>query len=203
MLAILNYGFIDFNQESHTDAISYLNKSDTSRSEFHKLSHIKKVLDNIDKNLFSSFIGIMVFDALVGQTDRHEENWGIIYGKNNEYRLSPLYDNGSSLLDKFFDKEYLEKFEKSGRNIVDYSKSSKTYIYKEDKSKFSHFELIEYLVKNNYDDVIIYLEKLKNLSNEDIVKIVNAIPKEMLTEKHREYIIKYLKERRDILLSFI
>jgi hypothetical protein len=35
----------------------------------------------------------MFFDALIGNTDRHHENWGLI---NNE-RLSPLYDNGISL----------------------------------------------------------------------------------------------------------
>jgi serine/threonine protein kinase HipA of HipAB toxin-antitoxin module len=43
--------------------------------------------------LFSGFIGIMIFDALVGETDRHEENWGILKYQDY-YQISPLYDNG-------------------------------------------------------------------------------------------------------------
>jgi len=45
------------------------------------------------------------------------------------------------------------------------------------------------------------LIKLNKLNDETIEDIVNRIPDEMLTEKHKEYIIKYLKKRRNILLN--
>ncbi len=41
----------------------------------------------------------LVFDALLGNTDRHQDNWGFIFddGPPGEVRLAPLFDNGTSL----------------------------------------------------------------------------------------------------------
>jgi hypothetical protein len=41
-----------------------------------------------------------VFDSLIGNTDRHPENWGLLrYLENGNSRMAmaPLYDNGTSL----------------------------------------------------------------------------------------------------------
>ncbi len=51
----------------------------------------------------------MVFDALIGEQDRHEENWRIIQ-IGNQYRISPLYDNGCSLLRNFKDEKYAKDY---------------------------------------------------------------------------------------------
>lgn len=113
----------------------------------------------------------MIFDALVGETDRHEENWGLTK-KNNEYYISPLYDNGCSLLNKFKNEDYAQKYYQDNLLFENYILKSKTYIYKENSSKrYKHFELIEYLIE--------------------------VYPEEM----HKKYIIQYLKKRRDILLK--
>lgn len=42
------------------------------------------------------FIEMLLFDAFIGQTDRHEENWGLIE-KGKKYKLELFYDNTSSL----------------------------------------------------------------------------------------------------------
>lgn len=43
----------------------------------------------------------LAFDALIGNTDRHPENWGFLYtwrqGMPRTVALTPLYDNGTSL----------------------------------------------------------------------------------------------------------
>ena len=47
----------------------------------------------------------LLFDALIGNTDRHQDNWGIIFKRLNSdkqlevatMRLAPLFDNGTSL----------------------------------------------------------------------------------------------------------
>ena len=105
-LGILNYLFVDIGKNEHTDIVSYLNKDNNQRSEYYTISNIKKCLDELDKKLFKDFIKIMIFDALVGEQDRHEENWGIIK-TNNKYRVSPLYDNGCSLLKDFKNSSFL------------------------------------------------------------------------------------------------
>jgi hypothetical protein len=43
----------------------------------------------------------LVFDALIGNTDRHPDNWGILSRvdaqNNRSFRLAPVFDNGTSL----------------------------------------------------------------------------------------------------------
>lgn len=39
---------------------------------------------------------MIVFDALIGNSDRHHSNWAILRS-NDGINFSPLYDNGSSL----------------------------------------------------------------------------------------------------------
>jgi len=43
----------------------------------------------------------LAFDALIGNTDRHPENWGFLvrrdHSGHNEFEMAPLFDNGTSL----------------------------------------------------------------------------------------------------------
>ena len=60
------------------------------------------------------------FNALIGETDRHEENWGITSNSNNKYRISPLYDNGCNLLRYFKNTEYANKYYKNHDDFFKY-----------------------------------------------------------------------------------
>ena len=201
VLGVLNYLFIDTRNSEHIDAVSFLNIHDDERYKYYTISNIKNTLDNLDKDLFNDFIKVMIFDALIGEQDRHEENWGIIIS-DNKYRFSPLYDNGCSLLRNFKDESYAQLFYNKTKSFDAYINKSKTLIYKDDcKKQYKHFELIKYLSDNYYETVQKEIKNLKKLSDEIIEKIVNDIPDGLLTEIHKKHIICYLKKRRDILLS--
>lgn len=203
VLGVLNYLFVDIGNTEHIDAKSYLNINDNQREEFYTISNIKKTLDELDKSLFSDFIKIMIFDALVGEQDRHEENWGI-KTIGDKYKMSPLYDNGCNLLREFKNSNFAEQYYSGKKDFDSYIERSKTIIYKEDnKTKYKHFELIEYLNMNFYDEVQKELINLNKINDKNIKLILDKVPEELLTNKHKEYIIRYLKKRRDILLNMI
>lgn len=65
---------------------------------------IRQALEGVDdptgaggeRSAWDVFTGYLVLDALIGNTDRHEENWGVIrYG--DSHRLAPTFDHASSL----------------------------------------------------------------------------------------------------------
>ena len=200
-IGVLNYIFIKEGISSHTDIGTYLNPNGRPQKDFYTLDNIKVFLDSINMNLWFGFIKIMIFDALVGEQDRHEENWGISY-YDGEYRISPLYDNGCNLLDKFKDESYAKKFYDNEEKFDQFINRSHAQIRKADSDeKYRHFELIKKLNEEYKDVVQNELKKLEKLNDKTIKRIVDKVPDEMLTEKHKEYIIKYLKKRRDILLS--
>lgn len=53
------------------------------------------------KNWRQWWVDALLFDALIGNTDRHQDNWGLVFqradDKLSRCTLSPLYDNGTSL----------------------------------------------------------------------------------------------------------
>lgn len=201
-LGIISYLFIK-NNVTHTDAKDFFNANEFDRKKFCTINAIKSFLDKYGEKQFEQFLGIMVFDALIGETDRHEENWGLIK-ENNSYRLSPIYDSGCNLLRELKNKVNARKIYDGIINFDNYILKSKTCIYKENlKTRYKHFELIEELY-NEYPNIIINeIKNLKRLSNKDIEKIVNKLPKNIIEEQHKDFIKKYLIKRRNILLKII
>lgn len=53
------------------------------------------------KNWRQWWVDALLFDALIGNTDRHQDNWGLVFkhrpGKIDLCHMSPLFDNGTSL----------------------------------------------------------------------------------------------------------
>lgn len=78
------------------------------------IEDVYSVIDNtkIIKNkeeIIKSFWDMFVADALIGNPDRHLDNWGLLYNiKTNSYIFSPIYDCGSCL-HALFSNEKKEK----------------------------------------------------------------------------------------------
>jgi hypothetical protein len=71
------------------------------------------------------FAGYLVLDALIGNTDRHEENWGVIRSEAGT-RLAPSFDHASCLGFLLSDPARIEKLESSDKNQSPLGYSEKT-----------------------------------------------------------------------------
>lgn len=76
---------------------------------------LPEVLETIEKNdaipqtlkkeAIERFWDMFVIDALIGNPDRHNGNWGFLFNQdNNKVRLAPVYDCGASLFARMADK---------------------------------------------------------------------------------------------------
>ncbi|MFJ4169968.1 HipA domain-containing protein [Paenarthrobacter sp. NPDC089714] len=72
----------------------------------HSLENIQRVLQDVSppighegEGLTSAawFAGYLVFDALIGNQDRHSENWSLELDLKGTYHLAPSYDHATSL----------------------------------------------------------------------------------------------------------
>lgn len=54
------------------------------------------------------FWNMFVVDALLGNPDRNNSNWGIILGRGGVKRIAPVYDNGNCLNCKWDEEKMLE-----------------------------------------------------------------------------------------------
>lgn len=75
---------------------------DPSKNEMHSLSAIRQTLLDIQSSqqgadLVGPFVRMLVFDAWIGNGDRHQENWGLIRDSQNAPTLAPVYDTAACL----------------------------------------------------------------------------------------------------------
>lgn len=207
-IGILSFLFVSPPNITHTDASAILKTPDTnnsSRSTYYTLSNIERSLNRIDAHLFRYFMRIMAFDALIGEQDRHEENWGIL-DKNGIKEISPLYDNGDSLVRDLAAERAITEYSSGIKRFDDYINRSRTCIYKEpslikegESHKYKHFEMIDRLLTLYPALIQDDLAKISSLDDNEIVDIVSCIPEQLLTGLHKSYIIKYITKRKQIL----
>lgn len=76
------------------------------QSQGHSLQNIEGVLSKVAAPIGHEaqglsaagwFAGFLVLDALIGNQDRHSENWGIEITPDGSYHLAPSYDHATSL----------------------------------------------------------------------------------------------------------
>ena len=203
---------------------------DNKKGKQHSLQLTKHFWDNYEifgkspKHLWGEFVGILIFDTIIGNTDRHQENWGfIINEKNNNLALAPAFDNGTSLgyniqqqhleesskkIDNFIEKGYHHI---RNANCLDSFNLNQTLEYK--YTKFKHLELIEHLLKENKNLVLEKLKKIIDIYNigniEKILKdCILCMSEEITNEpysftKERKSFIKILIEERFKKLKYL
>ncbi|GAA4084221.1 HipA domain-containing protein [Zhongshania borealis] len=102
---------------------------------------------SLDTDYKSWLADVAIFDCLIGNTDRHQENWGAIYKEGDIIVLSPLFDNGTSLgHERFTDRvagwdiDRLYKYLLKGDNHLRFTR-------KADSKRINHFSLV-HLIAN-------------------------------------------------------
>ena len=90
-------------------------------------TEISDIMDVIEENnklintedTKNKFWDMFIIDSLIGNTDRHNGNWGFILDKeNNNISFSPIYDCGSSLNPMLEDDELKELTDSEIKNLA-------------------------------------------------------------------------------------
>ena len=167
-------------------------------------SNLKYSVQMLQKSLngiinINELYKIIIFDILIGNSDRHHSNIaiiakGTIYKTQEEmldisfnYKLSPLYDNGSSLC-SYEDNNNLEIFFKDKMEFEALvNTKSKSAIGWENQRPIRHLEL---------------LQKIKyNINEQNICKILNEFDNEIISEDMKKLIRVYILERKKRMLE--
>ena len=160
------------------------------------------------------FYKIIIFDILIGNSDRHHSNWamlakGTVYKTPEDmldiflnYNMCPLYDNGSSLC-AYEDNNNLEIFFKDKMKFEALvNTKSKSTIGWENERPIRHFELLKKIKDNAYELTVQYIEKIKtNINEENIDKILNEFNNNIISIDMKKLLKMYLLERRKRMLE--
>lgn len=173
---------------------------DSKKKEYYSLEMIMKSLDEVE-NLKSSFLRVMFFDYIIGNTDRHQSNWGVI--KNNEdiIKLAPVYDNGSSLC-AYVREEKIQEFLGNDtykfNSLVNTKSRSRIRIDKFAKKEPTHLEVMKYLKENMNKEFNRNLKIInEKINEENINSILDKI--EEISEQRIELVKKYIFAKKELI----
>ncbi len=156
---------------------------------------------------------ILLFDALIGNSDRHHSNWGITETKGflsvekgvfpvNAMTLSPLYDNGSSLCSYIneSDIETILKDKIRYESII--NTKSKSAIGWNNIRPIRHFELIKNLRNEYYDETVKFVINIKkNITEQSIDTILSNFDDNIISGQMKKLLKKFIIDRRNRIIE--
>ena len=173
------------------------NASLDSEGERKDLSDIKHIIElntyNIDKTSFKNFFWDMfIVDCLIGNTDRHNGNFGFIKNiKTEELTLAPIYDCGSCLFSTFTDEKMEDVLNNEGllRDCIKNTSSAIKY----NGSKIKYYDFITKLENDDCSEALMRMYPRIDINK--INDIIDEIP--CITDIRKKFykiIIKYKYE---------
>ncbi|MFN8259878.1 MAG: HipA domain-containing protein [Chitinophagales bacterium] len=180
---------------------SYLNQQDTkmvdtieAQRKTRDYFHIQDLFDSLIhifpndcEKITDGFVNLLLFDALIGNNDRHFYNWGVIYHIQNQHvpYFAPIYDTARALWWNTSEQKIVSLYKENSTNHAAIEK----YIFKKSLPKVgipnvkdaNHFELIKHLKSINFINEetktrfknVSYLEQAKKTINKEFSALLS------------------------------
>ena len=155
------------------------------------------------------FVGYLMFDCWICNTDRHDENWGwvLVPSPPNALRahLVPTFDHASSLGSHERDDEKSDRLttKDRGRSVMKYVEKARSAIYlkESDRKPLTTLEAFRLACADNPTAGKAWLRKLSDVSLEAVYNVLSRVPRERMTPKSVEFAAKILELNRTRLLQ--
>lgn len=162
---------------------------------FHAIDFVFTAPDAAKRNK-TRIAEYIVLDALIGNTDRHHENWGILgkrYGDGWKGTAAPTFDHASSLGRELRDarRRQLLKQKQAGR----YAERGRGGIYWNEDEKYgpSPLELVRQAKASCPDLLQPALAKLRKLDDNALQNIVARVPTDWMGAPAREFALALMR----------
>jgi hypothetical protein len=150
------------------------------------------------------FVGYLLLDALIGNGDRHHENWAVIHDAANR-RLAPSYDHASSLGRELLDDTRAIRLGGSDRDrtLERYAARATSAFYANptDKKPLSPIEAFRAAARLRPEASAFWLARLASVRQDTIETIVHAVPSELISDLARRFALAVTAWSRPRLLE--
>lgn len=158
---------------------------------------IKIILENeklIDtKDTIIKFWEMFIVDSLIGNTDRHNGNWGFLKDNNTgEIKFAPIYDCGSCLNPLLDDNEIKNITKVEIKNLALNCFSC----LKENNKKINYTQYINSTQNENCNNAILNI--VPKIDMKKITEMIMQIP--CISDYRKNFYIEILRQRYEIIL---
>ena len=152
------------------------------------------------------FCQYLVLDALVGNTDRHHENWGLVekrHEKGFDRSIAPTFDHASSLGRELSDER--RKLLLQEDRVGGYSERAPGAVYwvETNARPPSPLQLVRWAASKYPDFFTLVLSRLESLDFQELALIVERIPRDWMSEASRTFAVGLMYYNREQLISLL
>lgn len=154
---------------------------------------------------FGVFVGYLMLDAWIGNTDRHHENWGLLWHADDTSRhlvLAPTFDHASSLGRELTDEHRTRAGNPSqGTAAERYARRARSAFYPGDGSARPLTPCAAFQVAGvaRPDAGRSWLERLGDLSPASVREAVEAVPNARMTTTAKDFACALLEYNAKLL----
>lgn len=180
------------------DANAMMNVADNT---YYCLEHILNATKDYLPTQF--WVKVLLFDFLIGNSDRHHSNWALLKQSDQQYAPCPLYDNGSSLCSYVTEEQMERLFSKDAgpmKRQTDSGSCSRIRIDGHIKKIPTHKMVIQHiLIKYPRITVPIAQSFLKYLTPDQVDSILVQIPADIFSTDRKQLVSCFLTRKLEIL----
>lgn len=136
------------------------------------------------------FWDMFVVDALIGNTDRNNGNWGILKDLNDNIRLAPVYDNGNSFANKASSRQ-MEQSMKDEERMANLAYIARTCVFKKNGKNINPYTFIASL--ENAECNLALERVVPQINVQKLYQVVDETP--VIGEIEKEFCKKLLEIR--------
>jgi hypothetical protein len=135
-------------------------------------------------------VGYLLLDALIGNGDRHHENWAVIHDTASR-RLAPSYDHASSLGRELLDEARAARLDGAdpSRTLDRYATRAASAFYASpaDTKPLSPIDAFRAAARLRAEASAFWLARLADVGQDVIENIVYTVPSELITDLARRF----------------
>lgn len=154
------------------------------------------------------FPAYLLLDALIGNTDRHHENWGIIGTReesNTVVQLAPTFDHASSLGCHETEQNKSQRLATTDLNFTAeaYASRAKSAFYADQQTTtpLPTIDAFRRAFQLNPSASIIWLDIIDKVEMRALMSVIEAIPASVMSDASRRFAARLLSANRKAILK--
>lgn len=151
-----------------------------------------------------AFVGYLMLDAWIANTDRHHENWGVVWN-GKMFRLAPTFDHGAALAHNLRDVEREERLttKDRGRSVEAFVNRGESALYLSDDEKrpMKLLEAFDAFAEYAPEAGRAWLERLSQISLDEVAQVLDRVPDGRMSDITRRFTLELLKINQHRLLE--
>lgn len=173
----------------------YSNGTGTELAEIMETIDEQNWIDPAELNAF--FWDMFIGDALVGNFDRHNDNWGFLLDKTGKAKIAPIFDCGSCMYPQLETSKYADVIgNRAEMDLRIYTRPLS--IIKSDNKRINYFDFISSLENDDCNDALSRI--YPRIDMDRICDMIDRMSE--LSDIQKEFYCTMLRERYEMILDY-